>query len=477
MKVVPILRVVVVVVIAEKLSEDSVHIDSSAQGTDGNNVDFGQGSDNEVLVTLAEVEGKINVRCAIDTLDDVFVLYAAYARMIGFSARKGTQAYFKGTNKISCGKVFHCSCEGQLDNKSSKGCVAALKKHSYRSNCKARLRVSRTDVESPWVVTTFVKKHNHDMLHPTKTYLLRSARKLAHSQKTILIAMKSSGIGVSRSYHFLENEAGGRENVGFLRKDVYNELNRENANMAKVANFDANKLMEYFTEKGLSDPLFYCKVKVTDDGRLQYLLFRDSRCLVDYQHFGDVIYVDATYKTNKYDLICIPIVGINHHRANVMFVIGFLSNEKTESYEWLFFTFLESMYHKEPSIIFSDQYQAHMNGVDVTFRDAKHRLCQWHINKNVGKQFGTLNHNKSFKSLWYRCMNGCENAEEFESTWADMIDEFRIVENRWFIGMYKLRKRWSSVFKLDKFTGGLHATSWSEVTNKVLKEICGSEKI
>ncbi|XP_057797111.1 protein FAR1-RELATED SEQUENCE 5-like [Salvia miltiorrhiza] len=386
--------------------------------------------------------------------------------MIGFSARTRSQGYFKDRKTVSS-KAYHCSCEERPDNKSSNGRLATFKKHSYRSNCKARLRVSRTNVESPWVVTLFDKEHNHELLHPSESYLLHSARKMEHSHKTLLMAMKSSGIGVSRAYRFLEN-------IGFTRKDVYNELHRESTKLANVANADANKLMEYLTEKGLSDPSFYWKVKVSEDGRLQNLFFRDSRCLVDYQHFGDVISVDATYKTNKYDLICVPIVGINHHRTNVMFAVAFLSNEKTESYEWLFSTFLESMYHKEPVIIFSDQDQALMNGVDVTFRDAKHRLCQWHINKNAAKQFGRLNHDDSFKTLWYRCMNGCENEEEFESCWSSMMEEFKLFESRWFNSMYKLRKRWSSAFTRDKFTGGLHATSRSETINKVLKELCSS---
>ncbi|XP_057789228.1 protein FAR1-RELATED SEQUENCE 5-like [Salvia miltiorrhiza] len=261
--------------------------------------------------------------------------------------------------------------------------------------------------------------------------------------------MKSSGIGVSRAYRFLEKEAGGRANIGFTRKDVYNELNRDTRNISKVPNADVNRLLEFFTEKGRSDPSFYWRVKVGED-------------------------VDATYKTNKYNLICVPIVGINHHRTNVMFAVAFLSNERSESYAWLFDTFLDSMYGKEPSTIFSDQDHALMNGLDLTFREASHRLCQWHINKNAAKQFGHLNHDKHFKSLWYQCMSGCETAEEFESTWISMIVEHNLSEHRWFTTMYNLRKRWSSAFTRDKFSGGLHATSRSEVTNKVIKDLCKS---
>ncbi|XP_057771218.1 protein FAR1-RELATED SEQUENCE 5-like [Salvia miltiorrhiza] len=398
-----------------------------------NNFDNGEECDPEigdcsVQVSRKLVEGLLNVGCYVDTLDEVHVLYREYGRLTGFSVRKGRQCYFFNSTCVRA-KIYYCSCEGFPDNKCSIGRVPVCKRQSYRCNCKAKLRVCRDDIESPWKVTIFYNEHNHELLDPSESYLLRSARNMSQSKKTLLIALTSSGIGVSRAYRFMEIEAGCRANVGFLRKDAYNELNRERRRMSKVPNADVNRLLEYFTDKGLSDPSFYWKVKVDDDGRLKNLYFRDTRCLVDYQHFGDVISVDATYKTNKYDLVCVPIIGINHHRSNVLFAMAFLSNEKTESYEWLFVTFLESMHRKEPIIIFSDQGQALMNGLDNTFRQAFHRLCQWHINKNAGKQFGKLNHNREFKSLWYRCMNGCENEIEFDASWNRMMDEFNLLQN------------------------------------------------
>ncbi|XP_057774837.1 protein FAR1-RELATED SEQUENCE 5-like [Salvia miltiorrhiza] len=443
-----------------------------------NNFDNGGNGETEavhcsVQVSKKIVEDVINVGCYVDTLDEVHVLYREYGRLCGFSVRKESQCYFLNTAAVRA-KIYHSSCHGSPDNKCSIGRVSVCKRQSYRSNCNAKLRVAREDVESPWKVTIFDNQHNHKLLDPSESYLLRSAHNMSQSKKILLVALTSSGIGVSRAYRFLENEAGSRANIGFLRKDVYNVLNSERREMSKVANADANKLLEYFTDEGKSDPSFYWRVKICDDGRLKNLFFRDTRCLVDYQHFGDVVSIDATYKTNMHDLVCVPIIGINHHRTNVMFAMAFLSNEKTESYEWLFSTFLDAMYRKEPTIIFSDQDKALMNALDNTFCGASHRLCQWHINKNAGKQFGKLNYDKDFKHLWFCCMNGCENAEEFDATWNSMMEEFNLSQNRWFKTMYNLRKRWSSAFTVEKFSGGLHATSRSEVTNKVIKELCSS---
>ena len=57
---------------------------------------------------------------------------------------------------------------------------------------------------------------------------------------------------------------------------------------------------------------------------------------------------DTTYRTNKYDIICTPFVGMNRHAMNVMFGCGFLMNEKIESFIWLFKISLNSMSDKHP---------------------------------------------------------------------------------------------------------------------------------
>ena len=58
--------------------------------------------------------------------------------------------------------------------------------------------------------------------------------------------------------------------------------------------------------------------------------------LDDYVLFGDLVFFDTTYRTNKYDMICVLFVGMNHHSKNAMFGCGFLMNEKIRSFVWLF---------------------------------------------------------------------------------------------------------------------------------------------
>ncbi|XP_057773722.1 protein FAR1-RELATED SEQUENCE 5-like [Salvia miltiorrhiza] len=428
--------------------------------------------DNESYMSLRnQLEDKLQVGSVYDSLDVIYILYSQYGVVSGFSVKKGAQKKIDESKELKL-KVFHCSCEGYPDNKRSVGRIASYKKQVTRTNCKARLRVVRPE-EGDWTVSVFFKQHNHEFVSPDQSYTLRSARHMSYAKKSVLDALRSVGIKISKAYRFMEKEAGGRPALGFTKKDAYAHVNLSRKE-TKLENVDANALMKYFIGKGNTETHFYWNVQLDDDGRLMNFFFRDTRCAFDYELFGDVLSVDTTYRTNKYNLICAPFVGINHHKNNVLFGLAFLSDETTKSFEWLFSTFLEAMNGKEPGIIFSDQCQALMNGIDYTFKTACHRLCQWHINQNAPSHFGSLNGNAAFKQSWYYCMNGCATEDEFDSTWQTMITNYGLSENRWFRNMYNLRKRWSSVFTIDKFTAGLHATSRSEVTNKVLKDLCSA---
>ncbi|XP_047331589.1 protein FAR1-RELATED SEQUENCE 5-like [Impatiens glandulifera] len=413
------------------------------------------------------LESKLLVGTIVSNLEDVYLLYCQYAHAKGFSVRKSDQRCFPHTNELQS-KEFNCSCEGLKDEKRSSNKIPVYQKLVTRTNCKAKLKITR-EKAGEWKVSRFVMEHNHEMFAPDQTHLLRSARNISYAKKSTLEAMVNAGISISNAVSFMENEACGPENLGFVRKDAYDHLNRLRRH-TKVENGDATALIQYFISKANKETYFYWNVQLDDDDRMMNFFFRDYRCAVDYEYFGDVLSINTTYRTNKYNLICAPFVGINHHMQNVLFGLAFMSDETESSFEWLFRTFLDSMNDKQPQTIFSDQCQAMMNAIETVFPDSHHRLCQWHINQNAPSHFGSLNGDRAFKSLWHKCMTYCESEIEFETIWKYMIDKYHLDDHNWLNGIYKLRRKWATAFSNEKFSAGLVATSRSEVTNMVLKK-------
>ena len=98
--------------------------------------------------------------------------------------------------------------------------------------------------------------------------------------------------------------------------------------------------------------------------KLTCIFWRDSEMLDDFTVYGDVMVFDTTFRTNKYNLICAPIVGINNHWQNVMFGCAFMADETTETFEWVLNTFKKSMGGIQPTTIFTHQDLAMANAIE-----------------------------------------------------------------------------------------------------------------
>ena len=84
------------------------------------------------------------------------------------------------------------------------------------------------------------------------------------------------------------------------------------------------------------------------------IFWADTKMILDYGIYGDVVFFDTTYKTNKECQPFAAIVGVNHHYQLVVFGASLLYDETSQSFEWLFHTFFECMSSKKPKTIFTD---------------------------------------------------------------------------------------------------------------------------
>ncbi|KAI3802496.1 hypothetical protein L1987_30629 [Smallanthus sonchifolius] len=109
---------------------------------------------------------------------------------------------------------------------------------------------------------------------------------------------------------------------------------------------------------------------------------------LNYGVFGDVMSFDATFRTDRYDLVFVPFTGIDNHHHNVTFGAALLALETAKSYKWLLETFLTS-HGIAPKVVVTDQDPAMKISIREVFPDTRHRLCMWHImikvaDKNAG---------------------------------------------------------------------------------------------
>jgi hypothetical protein len=355
------------------------------------------------------------VGMSFSNLDEVEGFYKTYAHKCGFSVRIGGQGK---KNDVVDHKRFVCSREGFTRRRVESN---KQKKHfETRCGCNARIYV-KLGQDNRYYIASFVEEHNHGLVSPDKISFLRSNRTVSERAKTTLFTCHKASIGTSQAYRLLQ-VSDDFDNIGCMKRDLQNYYRglRE-----KIKNAYAQLFVAQMERKKEANSAFFYDFVVDDHGKLVYIFWANAISRKNYSHFGDLVSFDATYSTNQYNMIFAPFTGVNHHMQSVLFGAAFLANEKIESYEWLFRTFLSAMGRKAPRLIITDEDASMKSAIRTILPNTTHRFCMWHIMEKVPEKVGPpLNHEKDFWATLNNCVWGSETSEEFENRWNGIIDAY-----------------------------------------------------
>ena len=121
--------------------------------------------------------------------------------------------------------------------------------------------------------------------------------------------------------------------------------------------------------------------------------------------FPIVLIMDITYKTNKYRLSMLEIVGMTSTECTFEVAFAYIESERKEKIYWVLEK-LKGMFIKEglfPQVILTDRDLALMNAIENVFLNSVNLLCQFHIDKNVGakcKKYISKDMQKVVIKLW-----------------------------------------------------------------------------
>ena len=195
-------------------------------------------------------------------------------------------------------------------------------------------------------------------------------RRLSTAEKIRIQELGEQGVAPKQIVSVIRCEFG---NNSSTNRDISNVLHS-----AKMAYLGGRSPMEALIDL-ISIPDYESHFRIVDDVIVGvYFMHKDSVGLC--KAYGTVFLMDCTYKTNKFQMPLLNIVGIasTYQTFNAGFV--FLNEENEESYTWALEKFSRVI---SPAIICTDRELALMNSVSVVFPNCKNILCIWHINKNV----------------------------------------------------------------------------------------------
>ncbi|XP_009788655.2 protein FAR1-RELATED SEQUENCE 5-like [Nicotiana sylvestris] len=127
-------------------------------------------------------------------------------------------------------------------------------------------------------------------------HMLSSHRNLNDVQTHEIDLVEDAGLFSKGTFDFMSFQAGGRANLGCTKLDHKNYLRTK-------------------------------RQKAMGQGEA------DSKMIIDYEIFGDVLSFDTTYQTNKEHRPLASFVGFNNHRKMIVFGGALMYDETSESFQ------------------------------------------------------------------------------------------------------------------------------------------------
>ncbi|KAG6718591.1 hypothetical protein I3842_04G159400 [Carya illinoinensis] len=390
--------------------------------------------------------------------NELMAYYKKYAKQEGFGVR--TQRTKRDDEGRSVYVTIGCARGRKYQPKNIN---MSKPRATTKTDCKAKINAT-LNKNDKWVITTVECAHNHTTVSPKKTRLLRSHRHLDEHSQRILDLNDRAGIRMNKNYFSLVVDAGGFENLEFQERDCRNYIDK--SRHLRLGKGGGDALYGYFQRMRKQNDGFVSSMDVDDDGRLRNVFWADARSRAAYEYFGDVVTFDTTYLTNRYGMPFAPFVGVNHHGHSILLGAGLLSSEDTQSFVWLFRTWLDCMNGQAPKAIITDQDRAMKNAIQIVFPETRHRYCLWHIMRKLPEKLGSHSHfSTGLKTSIQSALYDSQTCTEFEEMWGELLDKYDLRGNNWLNSLYEERSYWVPVYLKDVFWAGMSTTQRSESMN------------
>ncbi|XP_074267136.1 protein FAR1-RELATED SEQUENCE 5-like [Silene latifolia] len=270
-------------------------------------------------------EKKPKVGQVFETLESSELFYKDYCTICGFTPRLATTKRIKGNELSNSFALRNVACNRQgvkesrkrkrtdtdtdtADNDAQSDVTDISRVRPItRIDCRALVQFKYQE-NGTYIVTRFDEAHNHPLASPESTIFLKGNRKMTEVQKQFVTKVKVLKLGGVKAYRGWKELCGGYDNIGATEVDFKNFVRD-------------------------------IKIYIDENKCLAGVFWADPICIKNYMLFGEVLSADATYVTNKYDMVFVPFTGVDHHKRCINFGAGLIGDEIIECYRWLFKTF------------------------------------------------------------------------------------------------------------------------------------------
>ncbi|KAI7946300.1 hypothetical protein MJO29_010827 [Puccinia striiformis f. sp. tritici] len=303
------------------------------------------------------------------SMDDLVEFVRMWAKHHGYGISKGSS---------HAGKNIYIRCDrggtytGKLENlakrdSSTRKCECAFQVKGSTSQAKGA-------TDQSWHLVVMTGEHNHPASHCPSAH--PSHRQLTKEQMEEVRKLSKSNVKTTQI--LLQLCQSDPETLA-VNRTISNALHK--IRLEDLAG--QTPIAALFTLLKASNWVW--EVQMSPTGAIQNLFFAHPGSVHLARIYHHVALLDATYKTNRYQLPLLHVVG--QTATNKSFSIGFcfLMYENDEGYLWAVENLRKLVWKAEriPPVFITDRETALRKALSIVFPKSLAHLCGWHLNKNI----------------------------------------------------------------------------------------------
>jgi len=394
-----------------------------------------------------------------DSMKDILEYCQNFSKINGYAVAT--------KNSIPDRRIYiKCSLGGKYRNRNGHSISNKRNTSTRLTDCPFLLYGFKTSEgvhKGKWKLIIKNSCHNHETTDPIAHPI---HRRLTAEQEECVFRLSKAGAKPKTimSDLLLENPG-----INVIAKGVSNIKSKK-----RLENLNGRtSIQALFDELSVEEWKMY--FKVDQNNHVTHLFFSHVESVKMARQFNNVNLLDCTYKTNKFKMNLLEIIGINSCWKTFFVAFCFMSGEVEADYTWAL-NCLKSLYDEinVPNVFAIDRELAELNSLRIVFPDSKVLLCVWHINKNIAKNFkGTFSSEDwtIFLNKWNSIVYATSE-EDYEEKWQllklHLGENSRIIQ--YLTETWMVHKRlFLSCYISDVMHLGSHTTSRVEGAHSTLK--------
>jgi hypothetical protein len=353
------------------------------------------------LLPPPEGDGQPSRQALIDTIQ-------AHAKENGYAVT------IRNSNSLFNITYLGCDRSGTYRQRNGLNETNRLRDTASRlTNCPFRVRCSLKD--GLWIHKVINPSHNHEASSAVAHPILRRVPLQIQEQ------VENQSMAGTKPREVISSIRQATDHP-ILSQDVYNIKKK-----LRRKNLAGRTPMESLISI-LKNGDFAFDYKTDRVGRVTCLFFAHPQSTELLNCFPEMLLLDCTYKSNRFKLLLLNVVGSTCLNTTFHVAFAFLSKEDEEAYTWAL-TQLKELFINPTmlKVVMTDRDLGLIAAVRTVFPGAKRMLCTWHVEKNV--QTETAVHikdqqlAKTFLAEWTSLIYAPSRIE-YETKWMNLQNTY-----------------------------------------------------